>query len=58
MSDHVFRLMERHQMLDARLRLAQVARAADPAEITRLKQLKLAVKDRLARLMRRPIAAR
>lgn len=54
MSDTVFRLMERHQKLDERLRSAQARKVPDPFEITRLKKLKLAVKDRLGRLMRRP----
>jgi uncharacterized protein len=54
MSDRVFSLMERHQQLDEALRLAQRRRAADPFEIARLKKLKLAIKDRIARLLRRP----
>lgn len=54
MSDRVFRLMERHQKLDEALRHAQRRRLADPFEIVRLKKLKLAIKDRMARLMRRP----
>ncbi|MDT9012418.1 YdcH family protein [Novosphingobium sp. APW14] len=54
MSDRVFRLMERHQKLDEALRLAQRRRLADPFVIVRLKKLKLAIKDRLARLLRRP----
>jgi uncharacterized protein len=52
MSDTVFRLLERHQKLDERLRLAQRRRWADPFEIARLKKLKLAIKDRLARFAR------
>ncbi|MCZ8171900.1 MAG: DUF465 domain-containing protein [Novosphingobium sp.] len=54
MSDRVFRLMERHQKLDEALRLAQRRRLDDPFEIVRLKKLKLAIKDRIARVMRRP----
>ena len=54
MSDRVFRLMERHQKLDEALRLAKRRRLADPFEVVRLKKLKLAIKDRIARLMRRP----
>lgn len=57
MSDRVYRLMERHQKLDDALRLAQWRRAADPFEIVRLKKLKLAIKDRITRLLRRPRAA-
>jgi hypothetical protein len=54
MSDHAFRLLERHQKLDTRLRLLQLLRRPDPLELVRLKKLKLAIKDRLARLTRRP----
>ncbi|NBW74505.1 MAG: DUF465 domain-containing protein [Sphingomonadaceae bacterium] len=54
MSDRVFRLMERHQKLDEALRLAQRRMARDPFEIVRLKKLKLAIKDRMMRLLRRP----
>ena len=58
MSDHVFLLLERHQRLDEQLRRAQSRRFADPFEIARLKKLKLAIKDRLARLARRPAPLR
>ena len=54
MSDTTFRLLERHQKLDERLHRALGARFADPFEIARLKKLKLAVRDRLARLAHRP----
>ena len=50
MSDMTFRLLERHQKLDARLRMLQSLRLPDPSELARLKKLKLAIKDRLARL--------
>ena len=53
MSDQVFLLLERHQKLDERLRRAQKRRFVDPFEIARLKKLKLAVKDALARLTRK-----
>ena len=53
MSDRTFRLMERHQKLDTLLRLALVRRAPDPFEISRLKKLKLAVRDQLAALSRK-----
>lgn len=56
MSDHVFRLMERHQKLDRQLREAMRRRWIDPLEILKLKKLKLAVKDRLAHAMRRKAA--
>lgn len=50
MSDRLFRLLERHQKLDEALRKVQTRRWPDPFEIARLKKLKLAIKDRLARL--------
>ena len=52
MSDRIFRLLERHQRLDSELREAQRRRWVDPFEIARLKKVKLALKDRLARLAR------
>lgn len=55
MSNHVFRLLERHQRLDDRLRRAQALRWADPFEIARLKKLKLAIRDRIARFARRGV---
>jgi uncharacterized protein YdcH (DUF465 family) len=55
MSDAVFRLLERHQKLDDKLRQAQSRRIPDPFEVARIKKLKLALKDRLARLMRRTV---
>jgi hypothetical protein len=58
MSDTAFRLLERHQRLDDLLRRAQSLRFADPFEVARLKKLKLAIKDRLARLARRRIIPR
>lgn len=58
MPDSTFRLLERHQRLDELLRRAQTKRFADPLEIARLKKLKLAIRDRLARLARRRLPAR
>lgn len=57
MSDRIFRLLERHQKLDAHLRRVQARRFPDPLEIMRLKKLKLAIKDRLAFFARRPAPA-
>lgn len=48
MSDHVFRLMQRHQKLDRLLAEARLRRWIDPLEILAIKKLKLAVKDRIA----------
>ena len=56
MSDHTFRLLERHQKLDEALARARSRILPDPIEVMRLKKLKLAVKDRLARTMRRRAA--
>jgi len=53
MSDRIFRLLERHRRVDDALRDAQRRRWVDPFEIVRLKKLKLALTDRLARLSRR-----
>lgn len=53
MSDQAYLLLERHQKLDERLRRAQQRLFPDPFEIARLKKLKLAIKDSLARLARR-----
>ena len=53
MSNITYRLLERHQKLDAALRMAQGRRFVDPFEIARLKKLKLTIKDRLSRLARR-----
>jgi uncharacterized protein len=53
MSNIVYRLMERHQQLDERLRSAQSRRFADPFEIRRLKKLKLMLKDRIGKLAKR-----
>ena len=53
MSDTIYRLLERHQKLDALLERARARRWADPFELSRLKKLKLAVKDRIMRAARR-----
>jgi uncharacterized protein len=58
MTDRTFRLLERHQKLDELLRRSQARRFADPFEIARLKKLKLAIKDRLARFARSPAPGR
>lgn len=53
MSHHTFQLLTRHQQIDAALRREQQRPGADVLRLTRLKRLKLALKDRLARLMTR-----
>ncbi|NJM50012.1 MAG: YdcH family protein [Sphingomonadales bacterium] len=50
MSQNVFRLMQYHQNLDHKLRAELARRWPDMLQVQRLKRLKLAVKDRLARL--------
>ena len=50
MSDQAYRLLERHQKLDERLRALLNLRWPDPFELARIKKLKLALKDRMARL--------
>jgi uncharacterized protein len=52
MSDRLFRLMERHQKLDAMISAERARRFHDPLELLRLKKLKLAIKDRIARVLR------
>jgi uncharacterized protein len=56
MSDHIFRLMERHQKLDRLLAEARRRRWTDPLETLKLKKLKLAIKDRIAAAVRRRTA--
>ena len=58
MSDHTYRLLERHQKLDALLRRVLAQRQPDPFETSRIKKLKLVLRDRLSRLARQPSAAR
>lgn len=57
MSDRLFRLMERHQKLDRLLSEARRRRWIDPLEILKLKKMKLAVKDRMARAIGRRAAS-
>ena len=52
MSHQAYRLLERHQKLDAMLEHARKRRWVDPLEVARLKKLKLALKDRIAGVMR------
>jgi hypothetical protein len=52
MSTEVFRLTATHQRLDEAIRAEMTRRLPDSIRLLRLKKLKLAVKDRLAALMR------
>ena len=57
MSNRAFRLLERHQKLDALLRDAQSIVFPDRVEVSRLKKMKLAIKDQLNLLARRTARA-
>lgn len=54
MSWKAFRLNEMHGRIDAALRAEQRRKIPNPFEITRLKKLKLAIKDRIFALAREP----
>jgi hypothetical protein len=54
MSTQVYRLTLAHQNLDEAIRREMTRPMPDSIRLLRLKKLKLAVKDRLAGLMRRP----
>lgn len=51
--DYLYRLLERHQKLDRMITAAQRNRFGDGLELLRLKKLKLAIKDRIARIIHR-----
>lgn len=50
-SERMFRLMERCQKIDAMIAGARERRFADPAEISRLRKMKIRLRNRLARLL-------
>jgi len=52
MSQHIFRLLDRHQKLDTALRVEQKQRWPNFTRLQRLKRLKLAVKDKLNQMAR------
>ncbi|MBX7540494.1 DUF465 domain-containing protein [Qipengyuania sphaerica] len=52
MTARTFRLTQIHQKIDERLRLEQLKKSPDTLEISRLKRMKLRVKDALHRLLR------
>ena len=53
MTARTFRLTQIHQRIDERLRLELKKRAPDTFEISRLKRMKLRVKDALHAMLRR-----
>lgn len=57
MSNYRYRLTRMHQRLDELIRLERERRLPDWFRLLRLKRLRLAVKDRLAGLHRRPARA-
>jgi uncharacterized protein YdcH (DUF465 family) len=57
MSWRVFRLTELHRKTDELIRREEGRKVPNPFEIMRLKKLRLAIKDRLAALTRRPSKA-
>jgi hypothetical protein len=58
LNPYLFRLTQIHRQLDEAIRRESARAAGDRYRVLRLKKLKLAVKDRLARLMRKPLRAR
>jgi uncharacterized protein len=58
LNPYLFRLTQIHRQLDEAIRREGHRPAADRVRVLRLKKLKLAVKDRLAKLMRKPMRAR
>jgi hypothetical protein len=58
LNPYLFRLTQMHRQLDEAIRHESMRPAGDRVRVLRLKKLKLAVKDRLAQLMRKPLRAR
>lgn len=58
MSDRFFRLLERHQHVDERLRDELRRPAPDRLRVQSLKKMKLTIKDRIAALIRRGMGPR
>ena len=56
MMARMYRLTEMHQRIDARLRLEQRKLVPDQLELSRLKRMKLRIKDRITRLLARRAA--
>lgn len=57
MSSSTYRLTQTHRRLDDAISLEMRRRLPDSLKLLRLKKLRLLVKDRLARVMRRTLAA-
>jgi hypothetical protein len=57
MSSSTYRLTQTHRRLDDAITREMRKRLPDSLKLLRLKKLRLLVKDRLARLMRRTVAA-
>jgi hypothetical protein len=57
MSSSTYRLTQTHRRLDEAIRQEMNRRLPDSLRLLRLKKLRLAVKDRLATLMRRSMSA-
>ena len=51
-TDTAFKLLQRHQQLDEQIRDEQKRRWPDVFRLQRLKKLKLAIRDRIGRIMR------
>ena len=58
LNPYLFRLTQMHRQLDEAIRREGSRPASDRFRILRLKKLKLAVKDRLGQVMRKPLRAR
>ncbi|NJS14181.1 MAG: YdcH family protein [Sphingopyxis sp.] len=58
LNPYLFRLTQMHKQLDDAIRRESSRPANDRLRVLRLKKLKLAVKDRLAEVMRKPLRAR
>jgi hypothetical protein len=57
MSSSTYRLTQTHRRLDDAISREMGRRLPDSLKLLRLKKLRLLVKDRLAKLMRRAVAA-
>lgn len=58
LNPYLYRLTQIHRQLDEAIRRESHRPASDRFRVLRLKKLKLAVKDRLTKVMRKPLRAR